>query len=296
MRRLPVFSTVGKAIGFTFRNIWPFITWLPAPALASGALSAALLLLSGPVKNLPSANSLPLLLGFFFLIILVLLGLVNLLIWMPYCVRINQLAVLGRVEPGNYFRQIFTARSLRYLKYMALLVLLTIAGYLATLLPILLASLAKAQNSPGTAVLALLGPIIYVTFFILITPFALVAPAAAVDDHPSLAKAYQLGKHCKLRLFLCSLLGMVCVLIMLGILLAAATPFINMQQIRSQEIPPVMWIVQIPVLFLYYVLPVVIQAMAYRILSGLPDPNAPAGAASPSGPAATTQHGQGAGI
>ena len=298
MRDLPVFSTIGQAFGFVLRHIGLLVQWLCMPLALSALYAAALYGLwkiLDPAKSVQMPRELLGALGSGGALSVVAvaavtaLGLaaVALLIWIPYFLRVNQLAVTGRVEPGSYASGVPSLPARRYLGYAVLVNILRALAISVSFSPIIIAARqdASLQNTAGPmSFLPLLFFGLLFLAFVWLTPLLLVFPATATEEKPSLARAYALGKHCKLRLFMCSVLCIVPLSLCSILAESAFAP----QRAQASTGYLLSYIgVQAILAFFMCITTEAVPAIAYRILSGLPDPNAPAGA---------QQHGQGAGI
>jgi hypothetical protein len=106
-------------------------------------------------------------------------------------------------------------------------------------------------------------------FFILTSPLNLIYPAASVEREPSLNRAYTLGSQVKFRLFLCVVLSAILFAVLgQGLeLVAKAFGSEKSQAIRMAVVP-----LQVILTFFSYVTSVGVPAVAYRVLSGMPDP------------------------
>ena len=191
--------------------------------------------------------------------------------WVPYALRVNQLAVTGRVEPGGYVEKVFASASLRYLGYAILVGFIQVAGILISCLPLFLIGLGKLQEA-GSTRLVLAGAVtaaLMLAFFILTSPLNLIYPAASVEREPSLNRAYTLGSHVKFRLFLCMVLSALLFAVLGQGLELMAKAFGSE---KSQAIWMAVLPIQIILTFFSYVTSVGVPAVAYRVLSGMPDP------------------------
>lgn len=202
-------------------------------------------------------------------------GLFFLIAWVPYSIRVNQLAVTGGVTPGGYLEKIFSPASFRYLGYAVLVSFIQVAGMVVSALPVLLTGSVFAKN-PASAKFLLacaVTLVLMVAFFILTSPLHLIYPAASLEREPSLAKAYTLGAHSKLRIFLCVALTAI-LFALLGQAVELAPKAIglgNSQFVKAAFVP-----VQIFLTFFSWVTSTAVPAVAYRVLSALPNPQAQA--------------------
>lgn len=193
------------------------------------------------------------------------------LAWVPYAVRVNQLAVTGRVEPGGYVEKVFASVSLRYLGYAILVGFIQVAGIVISALPVILMGVGRLEDA-GQVRVVMAGAVtvtLMMAFFILTSPLNLIYPAASVEREPSLNRAYSLGAHVKFRLFLC-VVGSAILFAVLGqgIDSLAKAFGSGKSQLISMAVVPL----QVILTFFSYVTSVGVPAVAYRILSGLPDP------------------------
>lgn len=204
----------------------------------------------------------------------------SILAWVPYGMRINQLAVTGQVEPGGYVGKMFTQAALWYFAYGLLVGLIQMGGALISAMPVLLLLMNKGQAGAdarvalaGLATLALM-----LVFFIMTSPLNLIYAAASVEREPSLGRAYNLGAHSKLRLFFCVLLtGLLFGILQQGVEWIASAVGGRFSEHAKLLFAPV----QVLVWFFSYVTAAAVPAVAYRILSGLPDPRESAGDGQP---------------
>lgn len=195
----------------------------------------------------------------------------SILAWVPYGMRVNQLAVTGRVEPGGYVGKMFTQAALWYFAYSLLVWLINLGGVLVSAMPVILMMVNKGQavGGPRMALAMLATAALLLVFLIMTSPLSLIYPAASVEREPSLGRAYNLGAHCKLRLFFCVLLtGLLFGILQQGVEWIASAIGGRFSENGKLLFAPVM----ILVWFFSYVTAAAVPAVAYRILSGLPDP------------------------
>ena len=138
MNHLPVFSTIGQAVAVGGLYPGKLVKWLGVPVLLSAVVAAAVVALA-LVVDWNAVRDSPALLAGALLASLPLMVLL-LLIWVPYAMRINQLAATGDAEPGGYFEKILAAPALRYLKYAVLVGLINLAGMTVSLIPMVIAA------------------------------------------------------------------------------------------------------------------------------------------------------------
>lgn len=195
----------------------------------------------------------------------------SVLSWVPYGMRINQLAVTGRVEPGGYVGKMFTQAALWYFAYGLLVGLIQLAGMFISAVPVILVLVGKGQGTGDyrVALAGLATVVLLLVFFIMTSPLQLIYAAASVEREPSLGKAYNLGAHCKVRLFFC--------VVLTGLLFGALQQGVDwiagsFGGRYSQDARLLFAPVQVLVWFFSYVAATAVPAVAYRILSGLPDP------------------------
>ena len=198
-------------------------------------------------------------------------GVFCMMAWVPYAVRVNQLAVTGRVEPGGYVEKVFASASLRYLGYAILVGFIQVAGILISALPLFLIGVDKLQEA-GSTRLVLAGAVtaaLMLAFFILTSPLNLIYPAASLEREPSLNRAYTMGSHVKFRLFLCMALSAILFAVLgQGLEYMAKAFGSEKSQMISMAVVPI----QVILTFFSYVTSVGVPAVAYRVLSGRPDP------------------------
>ncbi|WP_243358604.1 hypothetical protein [Fundidesulfovibrio terrae] len=265
MPNLPVFSTIGQAMAVFGLHIGALSKWALIPFfLSAAALGAAFGL--GLWLQPPGGAGFPYWwMGFLPAAIFCLVA------WTPYAIRVNQLAVAGRVEPVGYLETMFSSVGLRYLAYAIIVGFIQLAGIAISALPVLLVAHSGTQdgNSSRVVLAVALTVVLVLAFFILTSPLNLVYPAAALEREPSLGRAYNLGAHRKLRLFACVFLT-AALFGVLGQVVEFAASAMGAQKsgmVRLAFVP-----VQILLSFFSYVTATAVPAVAYRILAGLPDP------------------------
>ena len=193
-----------------------------------------------------------------------------LLSWAPYGMRINQLAVTGKVEPTGHLKMLFSPSALWYFSYSLLVGLIQLGGMLVSAIPVILVA-AVSSNGGSDARMALASGVtlaLMLVFFIMISPLNLIYPAASVEREPSLGKAYNLGAHSKLRLFFCVLLTALLFAVLEGVAEWSGKRLGGGSGLGEMFFAPV----RVLLWFFSYVTATAVPAVAYRILSGLPDP------------------------
>lgn len=276
MSTLPVFSTIGSAMGIFGLHLGKLSLWTLFPLLVSGlSLGAAL--------GLHAWKGLWL--GWVPGVILAIMA------WVPYAMRVNQLTVLGRVQDDGYARAVFGSRSLRYLGYGVLMHLIQGVGMGLAAIPAIIVY-ARQGDEPtvllGVATLASL--VLVLALLVLTAPLNLIYPAASVEANPSLGRAAHLGWPVKARLFMAMAFSS-----LLFTVLALAVDAVG-RAFGAQDNPLVQLAllpVQATMTLFSYVVSVAVPAEAYRVLSGLPKPQ-PDGGCEPE-PALLTPAG-GAGV
>jgi len=107
-----------------------------------------------------------------------------------------------------------------------------------------------------------------VTFWALALPFYLVLPGVAVEERPSLGRAYNLAAGNKVRLFWCVVLVSAIFLVLDLIIGRIGRSFGAANPLMALLLVPL----NLFVLFFNVASTTSVYAVAYRILSGLPDP------------------------
>jgi hypothetical protein len=272
MTKLPVFSTIGQGMAVFGLHMGKLLVWALFPLLLGGGAVGATVALAAWQDAL----------GKGFNLWLVPIGVALLFAFqtsLPFSIRVNQLSVLGRVEKTGYLEMIFSPLSFRYLGYACIVGAVMAGGVLLALAPALAVGfgLAGAKQGALMGVAGLVSFVLFVALIILTSPLSLVYPAVAVEDEPSLAQAYNLGAHNKLRLFWCLALSTLLFGVLGGGLDLLGKAF-------GEEQEWLAYLILLPahlILTMFsYVASVAIPAVAYRVLTGLPDPTA-AGEAGP---------------
>jgi len=214
------------------------------------------------------------------------------LVMTPFSIKINQLAVFGRVQPIGYAQLLFSRRGLSFFGYTLLVSLIFSVGFVMAFMPAG-ASLGLAMRqipaeemadfsrigpavvqalehsggmvSFGIFVSAVLG----VAFVVLALPLQLVFPAASVEESPSLGRSYNLASGNKLRLFCCMFFVVLFFLLLNGALVLIGKVF-GMD--HSAGVKLILLPLNLIVMLFDLVTAKAVYAVAYRILSGLPDP------------------------
>jgi hypothetical protein len=265
MPKLPVFSTIVQAMAVFGLHCGKILAWLVTPVFLGGGAVAAAVGLAAWRQALGHGFNIwlaPVGVAIVFAIQTVL----------PLVIRINQLAVHGRVEQAGYMEMIFSPRCFRYLGYGCIVSAIMAAGLILAMLPAGLGA-HFAWNGGGLSGASALGialsSALALAFMVLTTPLHLVFPAVAVEPAPALGRAYNLGAHSKVRLFLAIFLS--------ALFFAALTRLFAMAgELLSRGGHPLFVFILLPVqmgLVLFsWVTSISVPAVAYRILSGLPDP------------------------
>ncbi|GFK96012.1 hypothetical protein NNJEOMEG_03886 [Fundidesulfovibrio magnetotacticus] len=199
--------------------------------------------------------------------------------WAPYGVRVNQLAVWGRVEQGGYMAQMVSGRVKSFLGYMLLVALIQLAGLGLSAAPFLV-SMSRGDRAAlaGGAVSALLA----LSFLVLTSPLNLICTAASVTPRPSLGQVFHLASGARWRLFWLMFLPAA----LFAVLGEALTQVSNAFGADKTVLGFVVFMpAQVLLTFFSSVTSTAAPGVAWRMLSGLPDPR---GAASGSGGAASS--------
>jgi len=265
MPTLPVFSVVAQAMAVFGLHIGKLLRWTLVPVFLCLAVAGLALLLAAYGKGLlHGAGSSRL-----WWIALVPGALFGLWAWTPYAVRINRLAVLGRVEPGGYMAQLVSDRCRTFLGYILLTTLIQTAGLGLSAAPFL-AAVARAQEGSGLVVAGgAVSCALALAFLVLVAPLNLIFPAAALDARPSLRAAFNLGHGARWRLFWCMFLP--------SLLFGILGEFLG-EVSNAFGADKTVWAflvfmpAQVLATFFNTVTSTAVPAVAYRILSGLPDP------------------------
>jgi hypothetical protein len=267
MSHLPVFSTIGQAMAIFGLHIGKLFRWSLIPVVLSLVALGAAFGIGLWLQPAGGESS-----GFpYWWMAFVPAGVFCMMTWVPYAIRVNQLAVTGRIEPGGYVEMVFASVSLRYLGYAILVGFIQVAGIVISALPVFLVGVDKLQEI-GQVRMALaiaVAAALMLAFFILTSPLNLIYPAASVEREPSLNRAYALGSHVKFRLFLCVVLSAILFAVLGQGLDSMAKAFgSGKSQLISMAVVPL----QVILTFFSYVTSVGVPAVAYRVLAGLPDP------------------------
>ena len=277
MPKLPIFSTIGQAMAVFGLHIGRLFKWVLIPIFLGGGVVGIAFGLAAWKDAIGHGLNV-------WLIPMVPAILFAIQTFLPFAIRVNQLAVLGRVEQTGYLGMIFSSQSFRYLGYASLVSLILFVGFALGLVPVSLAGAVwKSGITEPRTILGILASVALILMFLILTsPLNLIYPAVAVEQDPALGKAYHLGSHRKFRIFLCVFLSalLFAVLFQLVELIGEAFGLETGSHLGVVLIP-----VHLFLTFFSYVTSVAIPAVAYRILSGLPDPNAPQADASGEPPA-----------
>jgi len=267
MSHLPVFSIIGQAMAIFGLHIGKLFRWSLIPIIMSLVALGAAFGLGLWLQPAGGESS-----GFpYWWMAFVPAGVFCMMAWVPYAIRVNQLAVTGRVESGGYVEKVFASVSLRYLGYAILVGFIQVAGIAISAMPVFLVGVDKLHDI-GQMRVVMAGAVtsaLILAFFILTSPLNLIYPAASVEREPSLNRAYALGSHVKFRLFLCLVLSAILFAVLGQGLDSLAKAFgSGKSQMVSMAVVPL----QVILTFFSYVTSVGVPAVAYRVLSGLPDP------------------------
>jgi hypothetical protein len=271
MPNLPVFSIIGQAMAVFGLHMGALCRWAIVPFILTLAALGGAFGIGLWLKPPGGAGGVPYWwLGFLPAVIFCLVA------WTPYAIRVNQLAAVGRIEPVGYLETMFSPTGLKYLAYAIVVGFIQLVGLAISSLPVFLAVTTgiAGGDKAKVALAVVIAAVLVLTFFIMISPLNLVYPAAALEREPSLGRAYNLGAHRKLRLFACVALCTI-FFALLGQAVEYAALALGAQKsglVRMAFVP-----VQILLSFFSYVTATAVPAVAYRILSGLPDPRAPRG-------------------
>lgn len=270
MSTLPVFPIIKRAFVFLALNLG---TLLRLYLTALGLILAAVFLTAGAFALVKTwVVALPCVAFIFFASA-------------PCMMRTYQLAALGEMDPSGYLSSLFTSQSLRYVGYWLLVTLITGFGLTLSLLPAMLTG-ALGNNvvfevDKYLAVLVSAGLVI--TFLVLIGPINLVYPAVSLEREPSLASAYALGAHCKLRLFwIMALPGLLFGLLSQVVEMVGGLYGVSEDLGKTLLMTPLNLIL----VFMSLVVNSAVFALAYRFLRGLPhhDPAGPLPGEAPAWP------------
>ena len=271
MSRLPFLSTIGQAFAVLASCPGKILFWMLGPLL----FSLAAVGIGG---------------GFFWYShkwwTAAPFGVLAVYFWMPFYIRLNQLAVLGRVEPGRYIDKIFDDQSIRCFKYVCLTAAISLAGMGMAAAPALIHGLRHGFDSTnGTLALAIsVGMVLFVVFLVLFAPMHLIYPAVSVEAAPSLGRAYSLGAGNKLRLF-----AAMTAVQMLFAVLSRLVDAVGGAFCGSDKMPQMLWLTPLHVTMGFFsnVLNMIVPAVAYRFFRNMPDPFAPQQRARQASPAGT---------
>ncbi len=256
MSRLPILSTISQAFAVLAAYPGKILFWMLVPVVLS--LAAVGIGTGFYVVSEKWWTAAP-------------FGVLAVFFWMPFLIRLNQLVVLGRVEPGGYFEKIFDAQSVRCFRYVCITSSLYIAGMLMAATPGLIQGF-RHGFEPMTSTLALaigVGMVLFVVFLVLFAPFNLIYPAVSVEASPSLGRAYTLGANDKIRLFL-AMLSVQMIFTVLSMLVDGIGAAFG----GGNKMPQVLLLVplQVTLIFASNVLNMVVPAVAYRMFRNMPDP------------------------
>ncbi len=194
----------------------------------------------------------------------------------PCMMRTYQLAALGEMDPSSYLSSLFTSQSLRYVGYSLLVTLISGFGLLLSLLPAIvtgaLGDNVMLEFNRSLSVFVSIGLVL--TFLVLIGPINLIYPAVSLERDPSLAHAYALGAHCKVRLFwTMAVPGLLFGLLSQGVEMIGGRYGVAEDLGKTLLMAPLNLIL----VFMSLVINSAVFALAYRYLRGLPhhDPAGP---------------------
>ncbi|WP_243438736.1 hypothetical protein [Fundidesulfovibrio soli] len=258
MIKLSCLSLFKASLALTGLHFGTFCRWLIAPLL----LSAAALLAAFGLHSWKGVWAL-----------YIPAGLFALFCWMPYCLRVNQMAILGDVEPGGYVEKIFSRRSLRYVLYAVLLTVIVSVGIGLSLAPVLIAGQGGADGRIGLIVGSVAATLVLLTALLTLTaPLHLIYPAVAVEEEPSLSQAYHLGAGHKFSL----LMTMGLPPLVFGLLngLVEGLSWLLLPE-SSGAAKLITMPLTVTISWLNSITSMSVMAIAYRTLRGLPDPDAP---------------------
>ena len=263
MTKLPVFRTIGQGMAVFGLHFGKLFKWALVPLFLGGGVLGAALGLAAWRGGLGGGLN-P------WLAPVAVAALFALQTFVPFAIRVNQLAVLGRVENSGYVEMIFAPRSLRYMGYAVIVTLIMAAGTLISVAPLVAYYAMKLAGGPVVSFAAF--AVLLVSFFVLTSPLNLILPAVSVEREPSLNKAYNLGARNKLRLILAIFLSTA-----LFTVLTQAVE-LGARALGGKDGETLTVLVALPLQiflgFFSYVTSVAVPAVAYRVLSGLPEPGA----------------------
>ena len=226
-----------------------------------------------------------------------LMGIWAALLWLilvmaPLGIKINQLAVFGRTQPVGYLQMLFSRRGLHFFGYTLLIGFIFFVGFLMAFVPAgvslrlvmeqipaegaadfsrALPAVARAlEHSGGMAGLGVfVSAVLVVAFVVLALPLQLTLAAVSVEESPSLGRSYNLASGNKLRLFCCMSLVALFFLLLNGALILMGKAFGADQSagVRLMLLP-----LNFIVMLFDLTTAKAVYAVAYRTLSGLPDP------------------------
>jgi hypothetical protein len=256
MPKLPVLYIILKSFSFFAQHLVKLIYWqLPPLGVSLAAAGAGFLGYRLTGHWLPAVPCLVL----------------SIMAWVPFLIQVNQLAVLDQAQTGHYLARIFEAQSLRFLAYAVLVQIISSLGLIIAFVPAGLAGLngGFTEFTPRLGMGLLVSVVLAVGFMILVSPLKLVYPCAAVEAQPSLGKAYNLGAENKFRLFLTWLLPGIFFFVLSSMLDRLANVFGP-----GYSLPKLVIILpaQLTLLTVNLMVNLVIPALAYRFLAGLPEP------------------------
>jgi len=277
MSRLPILSTISQAFAVLAAYPGKLLYWMLPPlllSLSSAAIGGGLYALSGRWWAMAP------------------FGVLAVFFWMPFFIRVNQLTVLGRVEPGGYFEKIFDPQSVRCFRYVCITSSMYLAGMAMAAAPALVLGLRHGFD-PNSQIMALaicVGGLLFVPFLVLFAPFHLIYPAVSVEASPNLGRAYTLGAGNKLRLF-AAMTGVQILFVLCGLLVDGVGSVFGGSGRMPQEL--VLFPLHVTLAFAGNVLNMIVPAVAYRFFRNIPDPlrpplarpsRSPADAAAPAAP------------
>jgi hypothetical protein len=274
MPKLPVFATIGQAMAVFGLHFGKIFKWALIPVLLGGGAVGATFGLAVWKHALGVGWNIWLVPIGVAIIFAVQAGL-------PLAIRINQLAVLGRVEKAGYMEMIFSPQSFRYLGYACIVSAVLVGGILLACVPAGLGVYftESAGRSGATSVMGILVSLALGTALVVLTmPLNLVFPAVAVESEPSLVRSYNLGVHCKFRLFWSVSLS-AALFVVLTTLVGLVGEHFGME--HNPLITLILMPVNVAVGLFSWVTSLSVPAVAYRILTGLPNPQAAPEAGTP---------------
>jgi len=265
MSRLPVFSVVAQAMAVFGLHIGKLLRWSLAPLLLSGAAVGLAVLAAVYGKGLLHDGGESRL----WWIALVPAVFFVLWVWTPYAIRVNQLAVLGRVEPGGYMAQLVSGRSRSFLGYILLVTAIELGGLALSAAPFL-AALKRAPEHAGFVLAGgAVSCLLALAFLVLTTPLNMIYAAVSLERHASLRAVFDLGSGVRWRIFCCMLLPALLFAVVGQMLNEVSNAFGG-----GKTVPGFLVFIPAQVLLTFFnsVTSTAVPAVVYRILSGLPDP------------------------